>query len=179
LFLFRQPFLLVPGVLGTVLAAGFFLRTMAANGRTSAGHFVTLLIIAPLVGFGLAVLTGLPAFMVRAALRPKLAFEPEQGEVIVKQERVNHFLRDEGRGGTLFITDRRIVFLPHRFNVQLDRVEHRLLDIRDMQWARVVTATGVPVSCILEIVEADRTEKYVVKDALALGAVIEEKAPSL
>jgi hypothetical protein len=95
--------------------------------------------------------------MVRAALRPKLALEPEQGEAIVNQERANHFLRDEGGGGTLFITDRRVMFLPHRFNVQLDRVEHRLPDIRDMQWARVVTSTGMPVSNILEIVEADRT----------------------
>src|SRR5438477_357458 len=42
------------------------------------------------------------------------------GEEILYSIRANHFLGGEGRGGKLHLTAGRILFTPHRFNVQLD-----------------------------------------------------------
>src|SRR5262249_40925869 len=133
--------------------AGALLLTMLANGRASTENALVLLALSPVVGLGIAVLTGLPGFMVLRALRPKNRFEPERGESIKSDVAANHFLRNEGRGGRLFVTDRRLVFVPHRFNVQLDRVEQRLADVRAIQWARVVGQRGLVFSCVMEVVE--------------------------
>ncbi len=42
----------------------------------------------------------------------------EPGEILEFSGFANHFLNYEGRGGRLFLTDRRLAFQPHRLNVQ-------------------------------------------------------------
>jgi hypothetical protein len=177
IFLFRQPFLLIPGAVATVGAAIWLLGLMIANGRTSAANVVTLLLIAPMTGFGFAVLTALPTFfVVRAFATKPPPLVLRDGEALIEEVVANHFLNHEGRGGKLFITDRRVVFTPHRFNVQLAPVEQRLADVRDVRWARVVGAAGAPMSSFLELVEGARSERYVVSGAAELGARIEAAA---
>lgn len=173
-FLFRQPFVLVPGVLATIGVAVWLVSLTIANGRASVQHVVTLVAVAPLCGFGFAMLTALPAFMIFRAFGERHEFTANPGESVILVERANHFLRDEGRGGTLTLTDRRIVFVPHRFNVQLSSIEQPLDRVRDLEWTRVVTGAGVVLSNILHVKEDGRTERYVVKNAMVVGAAIEE-----
>jgi len=174
LFLFRQPFMLIPGTLATVAIAASLLLTMSANGKTSPDHVATLLLIAPLCGFGVAVMTGLPGFMVLRALRPKPALELRDDESVLLHVAANHMLRHEGRGGELYVTSRRLLFVPHRFNVQLAQVEQPLGEIERLEWARIVGAAGLPLSCFLDVSGRGRLEQFVVKDAAATGRVIEE-----
>jgi hypothetical protein len=177
IFLFRQPFLLIPGVVASIAVAVWLLLLMTAHGHTSASDLATLALIAPLVGFGFAVLTGLPGFFVVRAFGPKPApFAPGEGETLVEEVRANHFLRHEGRGGKLFVTDRRVVFVPHRFNVQLAGAEQRLADVREVRWGRILSLSGLPLSSFIELVEDARTERYVVREAAAVGAMIEATA---
>ena len=56
----------------------------------------------------------------------------EPGEVVVRTLMANHFLRGESRGGTLQITNRRLVFRPHRFNVQLTPWTLPLSEVRTL-----------------------------------------------
>ncbi len=177
LYVFRQPFVLWPAVVGALVSGAWMLSLMVANGRATPNHVVTLVAISPVMGFGFAVLVGLPAFMIQRAFKAKPApFAPADDETILAKERANHFLGDEGRGGELLLTDRRIVFVPHRFNVQLAAVEQALGRVRSVEWARVVNAAGLPLSHVLWVVEDERRERYVVRDAAALGARIEETA---
>jgi hypothetical protein len=178
-FLFRQPFLSIPGVLATVGVAAWLLGLMIANGRASAAHAFTLVLISPAVGFGFAVLTALPAFFLARAFAPKPApLSLGEGEVLNEEVAANHFLRHEGRGGRLFVTDRRVVFIPHRFNVQRASVEQRLADVRDVRWGRVLSPAGTPLSSFVELVEDGRSERYVLPDAAGIGARIEAAAPA-
>ncbi|MBX7114286.1 MAG: hypothetical protein K1X64_08120 [Myxococcaceae bacterium] len=57
-------------------------------------------------------------------------FELEPGEAIVRQVTANHFENGEARGGDLLITNRRLGFRPHRFNVQLTTWNVRHSEIR-------------------------------------------------
>src|SRR5262245_57959090 len=119
-FLFTRPFLLWPGTLATIVVWFWFVTTMMRTGHGTPGHFVTLVLIGPLVGFGFAVMTALPGFMLWRAIAvqaPELV--RQDGERVLTARKANHWLGDEARGGTLHVTTRALVFVPHRFNVQL------------------------------------------------------------
>ena len=112
-------------------------------------------------------MVGLPGFFVARALAPKPPpFAPREGETLVEEAfKANHFLHHEGRGGRLFVTDRRVAFIPHRFNVQRAPVEQRLADVREVRWGCIVSLGGNPLSCFVDVVEEERSERYVVPDA--------------
>ena len=72
--------------------------------------------------------------MARGLFIPKPELALEEGEVLVGHAAANHRIGAEMRGGRIFITDRALHFLPHRFNVQLDAAsmswdEVRLVDL--------------------------------------------------
>jgi hypothetical protein len=71
-------------------------------------------------GVGVAALVVGPIWAIVRALAPKTRLELEDGEVVHYRTKANHMLGNEARGGELLITDRRLAFKPHRFNVQLD-----------------------------------------------------------
>jgi hypothetical protein len=57
----------------------------------------------------------------------------DKGETLVTWERANLFRGIEGVGGLILITDRRIIFQPHLFNIQRDVVEIPLKDIVEVR----------------------------------------------
>jgi len=71
-------------------------------------------------GVGLAALVVGPIWALVRALGPKTTLELEEGEEVCFRAKANHMLGNEARGGELLVTDRRLAFKPHRFNVQLD-----------------------------------------------------------
>lgn len=90
----------------------------AANGKDPG--IVLSIGLSAFCGLGFAAITVGPIWMLVRALAPKTSFEIEDGETIRAKNKANHMLGREARGGELLVTDRRLGFKPHRFNVQLD-----------------------------------------------------------
>jgi hypothetical protein len=173
-FLFRQPFLLWPAVIGALVLSGWLLTISIQNGRASAESVAILIALAPVLGFGTAVLTALPGwFVVRAITGRAPALTLERGEEEVLSCRANHFLGDEGRGGKLHVTTRAVTFVPHRFNIQLSVRRVPLASIESVAWARVIGPSGMPLSCVLEIATRDGTDTFVVERAAEIADLVD------
>lgn len=102
-------------------AAGMYIlmaSEAAANGKTPSEGF--LVGISLFCGLGFAALVVGPVWMIVRAFAPKPSFDLEEGEEVERTFPANHMLGNEARGGALLLTNRRIGFRPHRFNVQLD-----------------------------------------------------------
>jgi hypothetical protein len=80
------------------------------------------------------------------------------GEPILKQGPANHFLGAEGVGGWLYLTDRRLLFQSHRFNLQKHMLSVPLGQIKGVQ--ACATAGLIPNG--LRIVTAEGEERFVV-----------------
>src|SRR5690606_36477188 len=110
-----------------------------------------MIALAPVLGFGFAALTALPGFMLLRALRPApAAWQPEPPDRLIERVKANHFLGAEGRGGRLAISERALVFEPHRFNVQLAPCRVVISRVRSVGWRRIV-GRGGPISSTLEL----------------------------
>jgi len=120
LFLISRPAVLVVWALGAAGLLALLLPGAVAKGHDSVGDFVLLSGISLMCGFGLSALVVGPVFMAMRAFVPKPVFELEPGEKVWREMMGSHYLRGEGRGGHVLLTNRRLAFRPHRFNVQLD-----------------------------------------------------------
>jgi len=98
------------------------------------------LIAALLAGclFGLVMAAFLASSKVQQSARP--VFQPH--EQIIKAGPANHFMGREAVGGWLFLTDQRLVFKSHRFNLQNHELALALTDIVRVQPSR--TAWIIP-----------------------------------
>lgn len=175
LFLFRQPFMLWPGLLMTAacLMGVVLLGVHAPSGPV--GPTLVLGLMTPVFGLGFAALTGLPGFMLYRALAtraPELCLDAEEQALFTA--RANHFLGDEGRGGRISVTDARVVFVPHRFNVQLAGCEMALDDVTSVKWRTILGPTGLPLSSLVELTTAGGTDVFVVSRADRVATLIDE-----
>jgi hypothetical protein len=119
-FILRQKLFLTVIALASLGWSALLVDLARRNGHGAPADLMTMAAIGLMCGAGTAVLCVLPGFFVYRALftaPPTAALEA--GERILSTSRANHFLNGEGRGGRLFVTERRIGFLPHRYNVQL------------------------------------------------------------
>jgi hypothetical protein len=120
LFLITRKPVLVAWAAG---AAGMFwmiVSSAQSNGKDPFANLPLLVGLCLFCGLGVAPLTVGPAFLVVRALGSAPVLELEPGERVIEEISAGHFLGGESRGGKLLLTDRRIAFRPHRFNVQLD-----------------------------------------------------------
>src|SRR6185369_3359976 len=163
LFLARQPFLAWTATAGCIATWFWFLTLLMNRGRPiTLNGVVILVVLGPVMGYGLAVLTALPLFLVLRAFRAKVVWAAAAGEDVLTTRTANHFLGDEGRGGTLHVTTRALVFVPNRFNVQLTVSRVAWADVRGAAWYRIVTPRGV-LSQLLVVRTASGEERYVVQ----------------
>lgn len=131
-FLITRTAVLIAWALGALAMFGMIVVSARGNGHDPFADPLFLVGISLFCGLGVAVLTLGPGFMLYRlrATPPEVALEP--GEHVEEEIVANHFLRGEARGGKLLLTDRRVAFRPHRFNVQLDTWSARYADIRSV-----------------------------------------------
>lgn len=171
-FVFRQPWVLWPAIVATIAICAFFVVTSLERGRFSGDTLLLLALIGPPCGFGAAVLTGFPAFFLKRLLIDGVTSEVA-GDVTLWEAKANHFLGDEGRGGRILLTATHLVFIPHRYNFQLDTVALPLDDITSVAWRRVIARAGMVMSNTLEVVANQAEHTFVVKNAGKVAAVLE------
>ena len=83
----------------------------------------------------------------------------KKGEIIVKEGRANHWQGIEAVGGRLFLTDHRLVFKPHRFNIQIHEESISLDQIVSIKPGR--TFLVLPNQISVELSNG-KEERYVV-----------------
>lgn len=83
----------------------------------------------------------------------------KKGEILVKEGRANHWKGIEAVGGTLFLTDHRLVFKPHGFNIQIHEESISLDQIVSIKASR--TFFVLPNQISVELANG-RKERYVV-----------------
>jgi hypothetical protein len=81
------------------------------------------------------------------------------GEQLLKQGAANQFRGWEAVGGWLYLTDRRLLFRPHRYNVQKQGLEVPLTDIVETQ----VCATVWVIPNGLRVVTSQGAQRFVVE----------------
>ncbi len=120
LFLVTRLPVLVAWAAGAIGMFWLIVSSAQSNGKDPFADLPLLVGLSVFCGLGVAPLTVGPVFFAVRAFGRAPAVELEPGERVLEELSANHFLGGEARGGKLLLTDRRIVFRPHRFNVQLD-----------------------------------------------------------
>jgi hypothetical protein len=80
-------------------------------------------------------------------------------EAVLKQGGASHFKGIEAVGGKLFLTDSRLVFKSHRFNIQVHQEAYPLVDIIAVEPRRGLSLVGDGLSVMLS---DGREERFVV-----------------
>lgn len=84
---------------------------------------VALAVVGAVSGAGFALLAAMPVVVVARVLgKGPEPLRIAEGERAIAEIPANHFLGIEARGGKLVVTTKRLLFRPHRFNVQLAAV---------------------------------------------------------
>lgn len=104
------------GLISTPIA-GFFSGMFPPH---SGGDAVALLAQGLIAAVGFGLIMGL--FVRSKTVARQTAIELPDGEAVEFEGNANHFLNGEGRGGRLYLTNRNLIFQPHRFNLQSTRV---------------------------------------------------------
>jgi hypothetical protein len=116
------------------------------------------LAIAPISGlaFGLS-MAGFMAIQRRRVSQTRPEFT---GERLLHDGPANHFLNGEGVGGWLYLTEQRLLFRSHKFNIQPHELSVPLVDISEVRPVR--TAKIVPNGLRL-VTRSGRDERFVVQ----------------
>ncbi len=173
-FLFTRPFILWPAIVAGLAWSVFVFVTPMKSGPATIGQLLSMLALAPLLGFGVAVLTGLPGFFVyRLARTPRPSEELAAGEALLYRTRANDILGPEARGGHLLVTSQRLLFIPHRLNVQLDRWDISLEDVERVAAGRITAPSGATLTTVIRLGAADSSMIVLVPRAEALADLID------
>jgi hypothetical protein len=138
------PFGICLGLLYTVSGAGGYLSALLV-GAVSGGLF----------GFALSFFT--TSDWVDRNTKPLL----KDGEQIVREGLANHFQGIEAVGGRLVLTNERVIFKSHPFNIQTHEWSVARTDISETEPARTL---GIVPNGLLIKVKSGETERFVVRD---------------
>jgi hypothetical protein len=122
------------------------------------------------LGLAAGVLFGLLAAGFVAWQRSRFTREAPcmEGEQLVKQGPANHFRGPEGVGGWLYLTDKRLLFRSHCFNVQNHEVSMPLDEIVESE----VCSTAWIIPNGLRVLTVQKTERFVVEGRHSWAAEI-------
>lgn len=94
-------------------------------------------------------------------LLKSIRIETTDNETILKEGGANHFKGKEGVGGKLVLTDRRLIFKSHKFNIQNHQES---FDLAQVQKIQVTKTFGILENGLaLELVNKE-THKFIVDD---------------
>lgn len=91
----------------------------------------------------------------------KVIIETADSENIIKEGGANHFKGKEGVGGKLVLTDKRLIFKSHKFNIQNHQDNFDLRQVEKLQATK--TLKFLENGLTLELVNNDR-HKFIVDD---------------
>ena len=123
----------------------------------SGGDAVALLVQGLIAGILFGVLIGL--FMRSKTVGRQTTIELPGGETVEFEGNANHFLNGEGRGGRLYLTNRNLIFQPHRFNLQSARV---VIPRADIAGAAKCRTWGILPNGLLVTHRDSSTDRFVI-----------------
>jgi len=88
-----------------------------------------------------------------------MAIQLEDGEILLKEGPANHFKGMEAVGGKLHLTNRRLLFQSHSFNVQTHEETYLLADIASV---RTRNTLGIVPNGIGVMLNNNHEERFVV-----------------
>ncbi|HNY81193.1 MAG TPA: hypothetical protein PKO46_23155 [Sedimentisphaerales bacterium] len=166
-FFFTRPSILLGWGIGALAWFAYLWRSSQPSHLRSPGDYLAFAAIALITGGGSAIALIGPAFMLMRWSKPKPQAEFDPGEQVLSELATNHVLNGESRGGKLFITKQRLLFVPHRFNVQLASWSAPLKDIEraEVSGERLL---------VVHVATSDKPEVLVVRSAGGLERAIGE-----
>ncbi|MCD7973074.1 MAG: GYF domain-containing protein [Candidatus Azobacteroides sp.] len=94
------------------------------------------------------------------AAKIETTFHPNGAEeIIIYKGPANHYVNIEARGGTLYLTTKRLRFLPHALNIQQQEFEASLNEIREVGFRN---SLGIVPNGLTITLDNGRVEKFVV-----------------
>ncbi|TPN82297.1 GRAM domain-containing protein [Aquimarina algicola] len=95
-----------------------------------------------------------------------------EDEIIEFAVPANHFVGIEGVGGKLFVTNKRIVFKSHNFNIQ----NHQLvIDYSNIKTIELSNTLGIIPNGLKIILQNNQIEKFVVQKRKTIQKAIHQK----
>lgn len=122
---------------------------------------ITISIVSGIVGGALSgLLFGLTIGFFAKRLAKNIKLDTEAGETILFDTGANHFKGVEAVGGKLYLTNQRLVFKSHKFNIQNHELSINLSDIDKIEKHKTLglVDNGLSVTTI-----DNRNEKFVVQ----------------
>jgi hypothetical protein len=155
----RRNTALVSGVAFGVLFAGLFGLAMGWLPPHNVADIVTTVVTALLVGPAFGFLFSRRLWSQAAILQAEI--EPPVGEVVEHSAPANHMQKFEGRGGQLFLTERNLIFKPHRMNIQSNVVTIPRHDIAGVAATRTL---GLVPNGLKVVLRDGTVHRFVVRD---------------
>lgn len=148
---------------GAAMTVFFVLQDLLFKAHLTTKDILTAVISALIGGAVAGVLFGwiTGRFSTSKMVTRSTRFNPEPGETVVFETPANHFKGIEAVGGKLYLTDKRLVFISHKLNIQNHRLVIPLLAIESVT---KFTTLGV-ANTGLTITANNQIEKFIVDQA--------------
>ncbi|MEO6869210.1 MAG: GRAM domain-containing protein [Ginsengibacter sp.] len=147
---------------GIAMAIFFFLQELLTHANLTTKDIIISVVSGlfngALSGLLFGWLMGLFANSKRLKKDTKIA--TEAGETILFDTGANHFKGAEGVGGKLYLTNKRLVFKSHKFNIQNHELSISLLDIDKVDRYKIL---GLVNNGLSVKTDDNKTEKFVVQ----------------
>jgi hypothetical protein len=155
----RGNIALISGAIFGVLFAGAFALAIGWLPQHNVADIVIALAAALLAGAAFGLRFSRRASSQTAALQTEV--EPPAGEVVEHSAPANHFQNFEGRGGSLFLTRRNLIFKPHRMNLQSNVVT---IPREEISGVATIRTLGVVPNGLRVALRDGTVHRFVVRD---------------
>jgi hypothetical protein len=149
---------------GIFMAVFFILQSLFTTDSYTTNEVLKALISGLIGGTVAGVLFGwLSGILQKIKFKPETwQLELEEDETVLFQKPANHFKGVEGVGGQLYLTNKRLLFISHRLNVQNHRLSIPLTNIQNIEQYKTfgIVSNGLSIHT-----NKNTTERFVVQQA--------------
>jgi len=107
--------------------------------------------------FGLAI----AVFVRSASIQDQTKFDPPADETLMLSGPANHFKTAEARGGRLYLTNKCLVFQPHKINLQTSQLN---ISLKDVSEAKTSWTFGIVPNGLVIKTKDQANERFVVNN---------------